>query len=47
MDFDCIVIGAVLSGLTASRNLQRYGKSVLLIESENEVGGRVRSDLVD
>ena len=47
MDFDCIVIGAGLSGLTASRNLQRYGKSVLLIESENEVGGRVRSDLVD
>lgn len=47
MDFDCIVIGAGLSGLTASRNLQRYGKSVLLVESENEVGGRVRSDLVD
>lgn len=47
MDFDCIVIGAGLSGLTAGRNLQRSGKSVLLIESENEVGGRVRSDLVD
>ncbi|MBM3731456.1 MAG: FAD-dependent oxidoreductase [Actinobacteria bacterium] len=47
MDFDCIVIGAGLSGLTASRKLERYGKSVLLLESTNQVGGRVRSDFID
>lgn len=44
MDFDCIVIGAGLAGLTATRDLESTGKSVLLIEASNEVGGRVRSD---
>lgn len=47
MDFDCIVIGAGLSGLTATRQLQKTGKSVLLIESSDQVGGRVRSDQID
>lgn len=47
MDFDCIVIGAGLSGLTASRKLEKYGKSVLLLESSKQVGGRVTSDFID
>ena len=47
MDFDCIVIGAGLSGLTASRQLEKHGKSVLLLEATNQVGGRVKSDVVD
>jgi protoporphyrinogen oxidase len=47
MDFDCIVIGAGLSGLTASRQLEKLGKSVLLLEATNQVGGRVKSDVVD
>lgn len=47
MEFDCIVIGAGLSGLTTSRELERAGRSVLLIESSDDVGGRVRSDLID
>lgn len=47
MDFDCIVIGAGLSGLTASRKLEKFGKSVLLLEATNQVGGRVKSDVVD
>ena len=47
MDFDCIVIGAGLSGLTASRQLEKFGKSVLLLEATNQVGGRIKSDVVD
>jgi len=47
MQFDCIVIGAGLAGLTAARDLEDAGKSVLLIESNTEVGGRVRSDYQD
>lgn len=47
MDFDCIVVGAGLSGITAARQMQRYGISVLLIESSDQVGGRVRSDQID
>ena len=47
MQFDCIVIGAGLAGLTAARNLQSYGKSVLVIEASDRVGGRVKSDYQD
>jgi protoporphyrinogen oxidase len=47
MDFDCIVVGAGLAGLTATRALEGAGKSVLLVESSDEVGGRVRSDHID
>jgi phytoene dehydrogenase-like protein len=47
MSFDCIVIGAGLAGITAARQVQRAGNSVLLIEASDQVGGRVRSDVVD
>ena len=47
MKFDCIVIGAGLAGLTAARDLQEAGKSALILEATNAVGGRVKSDHVD
>ena len=47
MQFDCIVIGAGLSGITAARDLQDKGRSVLVIESSDQVGGRVKSDYQD
>jgi hypothetical protein len=47
MNFDCIVIGAGLAGITASRDLESTGKSVLLIEASDDVGGRLRSDRLD
>ena len=47
MQFDCIVIGAGLAGLTAARDLQAQGKSVLVLESSDRVGGRVKSDYQD
>ena len=47
MSFDCIVIGAGLAGLTAVRELEKSGKSVLLLEATNSVGGRVKSDYID
>jgi protoporphyrinogen oxidase len=43
MQFDCIVIGAGLAGLTTARKLQSYGKSVLVLEASDRVGGRVKS----
>ncbi|MCX7596423.1 MAG: FAD-dependent oxidoreductase [Fischerella sp.] len=39
--YDCIVIGAGLAGLVAARNLHRSGKSVLVIEAQDRVGGRM------
>ena len=47
MSFDCIVVGAGLAGLTAARELEKSGQSVLLLEATDSVGGRVKSDFID
>jgi lysyl oxidase-like protein 2/3/4 len=38
--YDVIVIGAGFTGLTAARDLSTSGKSVLLIEARDRIGGR-------
>ncbi|WP_019989077.1 flavin monoamine oxidase family protein [Rudanella lutea] len=38
---DVIVVGAGYAGLTAARNLHRAGKSVLVLEARDRIGGRV------
>jgi hypothetical protein len=47
MDTDVIVIGAGLAGLQCARRLQRSGHSVTVLEAEDAVGGRVRTDLIN
>ena len=44
---DVVVIGAGLSGLAAARQIQQSGLSVVIVESSDAVGGRVRTDNVD
>jgi monoamine oxidase len=39
-NYDVIVIGAGFTGLTAARDLSTAGKSVLLIEARDRIGGR-------
>jgi protoporphyrinogen oxidase len=46
MSFDCIVVGAGLAGLSAVRELEKSGRSVLLLEASDSVGGRVKSDYI-
>jgi phytoene dehydrogenase-like protein len=46
-DADVIVIGAGLAGLAAARKLYRSGLDVAVLERSDEVGGRVRTDVVD
>jgi phytoene dehydrogenase-like protein len=45
--FDAVVVGAGLAGLTAARILHRLGYDVLVLEQQDAVGGRIRTDLVD
>ncbi len=47
MDTDVIVIGAGLAGLRAARELTASGRAVLVLESSDAVGGRMRTDRVD
>ena len=44
---DVVVVGAGLAGLAAARTIQRAGKSVVVLEASDAVGGRVRTDEVD
>lgn len=41
--FDCIVLGAGIAGVTAARELKNAGKSVLILEAADRVGGRMSS----
>lgn len=44
---DVVVVGAGLAGLACGRDLVRAGKSVLVIEASDRVGGRVATDDVE
>ena len=44
---DVVIVGAGLSGLAAARQIQQSGLSVVILESSDAVGGRVRTDKVD
>lgn len=42
-----VIIGAGLAGLCCARTLQKNGCNFVLLEAGDEVGGRVRTDIVD
>lgn len=42
--FDYIIVGAGISGLSLGKHLVKAGKSVLILESEDRPGGRVKTD---
>ncbi len=44
---EVVVVGAGLAGLVAARRLHRAGLDVLVLEAGDDVGGRMRTDVVD
>ena len=44
---DFVIVGAGLAGLSAARTAQQAGRSVVVVEGSDGVGGRVRTDVVD
>ncbi|MEX0869185.1 MAG: NAD(P)/FAD-dependent oxidoreductase [Nitriliruptoraceae bacterium] len=47
VDADVIVVGAGLAGLACARLLTDAGLTVIVLEAGDDVGGRVRTDIVD
>ncbi|MBS1990711.1 MAG: NAD(P)/FAD-dependent oxidoreductase [Cyanobacteria bacterium SZAS LIN-3] len=45
--YDVVIIGAGLAGLNCALTLQERGFSALLLEAQDDIGGRVRTDNVD
>jgi len=43
---DVVVVGAGVAGLTAGRRLQEAGRSVVVLEARDRVGGRTMSDTI-
>jgi monoamine oxidase len=44
-DTDVLIVGAGAAGLAAARECQRLGKSFILLEARDRIGGRVFTDL--
>lgn len=44
---DVVIVGAGLAGLAAARQLSIHGVEVAVVDADDAVGGRVRSDVVD
>ena len=44
---DVVIVGAGIAGLAAARALHARGRDVVVLEKSDDVGGRIRTDVVD
>jgi phytoene dehydrogenase-like protein len=47
MDYDLVIVGGGLAGLSCARRVQQSGLRFLLLEASGGVGGRIRTDRVE
>lgn len=47
MQYDAVIIGAGAAGLACAKVLQDNNLSYTVLESSNQPGGRIRTDVVD
>lgn len=46
-NYDVIIVGGGIAGLTAAIELEKFNLKILIIEKSDRVGGRVKTDVVD
>lgn len=44
---DFIIVGGGISGLACARELKNKGYNILVIEAENKIGGRIRTEKIN
>lgn len=47
MDYEVIIIGAGISGLTCANVLQQNNKGFVVLEADAQIGGRIKTDIVN
>ena len=47
MKFDCVIVGAGLYGATVAQRLREKGKSVLVLEKRDQIGGNVYTEEIE
>ncbi|MEM9051034.1 MAG: NAD(P)/FAD-dependent oxidoreductase [Bacteroidota bacterium] len=47
VDYDVIIVGAGISGLSAALACEKSGLKTLILEADKNVGGRIQNDLID
>ena len=47
MSLDTLIIGGGIAGLTCAKQLSKAGYKVLVLEANDRVGGRIRTDVID